>query len=262
MTDEKLAECSAEATGVYIRLMCLFHKSAEYGSILLRQKDKQNDSNILNFATKLVKHLPYSVEVIERGLKELIDENVLQLEGDKLIQKRMVQDNELSIKRSEAGKKGGFATAKSTAKNTAKNTANYESENEDVNEDEIEILNLLNETAGKKYRPVESNMKFIRARLAEKFTINDFRFVIQNKTAEWSGTENEKFLRPETLFNATKFQSYVNEPPFTPDRAKVETFTYDQMVEKAMYDRDVFSRYKRLKDGRYCSIKDAERLKL
>ena len=27
LTDEKLAECSAMATGVYIRLMCIMHKS-------------------------------------------------------------------------------------------------------------------------------------------------------------------------------------------------------------------------------------------
>ena len=27
MTDEKLSECSAESTGVYIRVMCIMHKS-------------------------------------------------------------------------------------------------------------------------------------------------------------------------------------------------------------------------------------------
>ena len=30
MTDERLNECSAAANGVYIRLMCLMHKSEEY----------------------------------------------------------------------------------------------------------------------------------------------------------------------------------------------------------------------------------------
>ena len=56
LTDEKLIECSAESTGVYIRLMCIMHKSDEYGTILLRQKDKQNSNNCLNFANKLAKH--------------------------------------------------------------------------------------------------------------------------------------------------------------------------------------------------------------
>ena len=53
MTDEKQAECSAESTGVYIRLMCLLHKSDTYGKIQIKakfkQNDKQNDKQILNF---------------------------------------------------------------------------------------------------------------------------------------------------------------------------------------------------------------------
>ena len=43
MTDEKLNECSAKANGIYIRLMCIMHKSEEYGTILLKQKYKQNE---------------------------------------------------------------------------------------------------------------------------------------------------------------------------------------------------------------------------
>ena len=44
LTDEKLADCSANANGVYIRLMCILHKSEPYGKILLKQKYKQNAS--------------------------------------------------------------------------------------------------------------------------------------------------------------------------------------------------------------------------
>ncbi|MFA5407989.1 MAG: hypothetical protein WC343_04380, partial [Bacilli bacterium] len=80
LTDEKLAECSAESTGVYIRLMCLMHKSEEYGIILLKQKDKQNSKQINNFAYKLAKQMPYSTEVIEQSLSELLEENVLILD--------------------------------------------------------------------------------------------------------------------------------------------------------------------------------------
>jgi hypothetical protein len=50
LTDEKLIECSAQATGVYVRLMCIMHKSEDYGKILLRQKDKQKPKQIENFA--------------------------------------------------------------------------------------------------------------------------------------------------------------------------------------------------------------------
>ena len=107
LTDEKLIECSASATGVYIRVMCIMHKSDPYGMILLKQKDKQTSSTIQNFALKLIKSLPYDLDVIKSGLEELINEDVLQIEDDKLIQKRMVKDFSISNKRAEAGKKGG-----------------------------------------------------------------------------------------------------------------------------------------------------------
>jgi hypothetical protein len=52
------------------------HKSDEYGTILLKQKDKQTDNQIKNFALKLVKHLPFTIEVIELALQELFDEGI------------------------------------------------------------------------------------------------------------------------------------------------------------------------------------------
>jgi hypothetical protein len=113
LTDEKLAECSAAATGVYIRVMCLMHKSEEYGIILLRQKYKQNKNVCLNFAYQLSKNLPYPVDVINGALCELVDEGVLNIDTGKeikLIQKRMVRDFKLSELRSVSGKKGGKKT--------------------------------------------------------------------------------------------------------------------------------------------------------
>lgn len=145
LTDEKLAECSAESTGVYIRLMCLMHKSSQYGVILLKQKDRQNASNILNFACKLARQMPYSVEVIERSLSELVEEDVLQLEGDVLYQKRMVKDANLSDTRASAGRRGGKASKEKSSSQDfacnfaqAKLQANTENEIENEYESEIE----------------------------------------------------------------------------------------------------------------------------
>jgi len=146
ITDEKLSECSAESTGVYIRLMCIMHKSQEYGTVLLKQKDKQNPSKIKNFAVKLQRLMPYSVDVIERSLTELVDEEVLTIEGDALMQRRMVKDGNLSLIRANAGSKGGkIAKGKSVAgsfakaKSKAKEQANTEYEYEYEIEDEIEV---------------------------------------------------------------------------------------------------------------------------
>ena len=133
LTDEKLIECSASATGIYARLMCIMHKSNPYGTILLKQKDKQTENICLNFALKLAKQMPYEIEEIQAGLAELISEEVIILNENKIYQKRMVHDEALSLKRSEAGKKGGKKTQKFAK---AKVKANTEDENEYENEDD------------------------------------------------------------------------------------------------------------------------------
>jgi hypothetical protein len=136
LTDEKLIECSAQATGVYFRLICIMHKSEEYGKILLKQKDKQSTEPMINFAQKIARQMPYSFEVVMSSLKELVSEHVLSIDGDSLCQKRMIRDNLLSLSRAEAGRKGGkFAQAKIKA-NSKANT-----ENENVIENETEDLN-------------------------------------------------------------------------------------------------------------------------
>ena len=49
-------------------------------------------------------------------------------------------------------------------------------------------------------------------RLAEGFTIDDFKKVIDVKCAQWLNDPNmKKYLRPETLFKASHFESYLNE---------------------------------------------------
>ena len=73
----------------------------------------------------------------------------------------------------------------------------------------ISIVDYLNERAGTKYRASTGKTKtLIHARLAEGFTLDDFKTVIDKKCAEWLGTEYEKYLRPETLFG-TKFEGYL-----------------------------------------------------
>lgn len=141
MTDEKLNECCAATHGIYIKgIMCLMHKSDQYGKILLKQKDKQTGNQIKNFAIKCDKHLPYTVDQIESAIIELVNEKVLSIEGDSLCQKRMIKDNSISELRSKAGYKGGtkskyFAKPKQEPKQEPKQKANseYESESEDEN---------------------------------------------------------------------------------------------------------------------------------
>ena len=85
-----------------------------------------------------------------------------------------------------------------------------DSPNESLNDTYKEIISYLNEKAGMNYRAAsKKTQSCIHARLAEGFTIEDFKIVIDKKCAEWIGTEYEKYLRPETLFG-TKFEGYLN----------------------------------------------------
>lgn len=154
MTDEKLNECCAATHGVYIKgIMCLMHKSEEYGKILLKQKDQQTGNKVKNFALKIAKHTPYSEEEIEAALFELLAEKVLYIDGDSLCQKRMINDNAISQARSAAGKTSAeikktksskrkkFVSTKpitnSPTNTQTKSSTNSENEIEDDNEDDI-----------------------------------------------------------------------------------------------------------------------------
>lgn len=74
-----------------------------------------------------------------------------------------------------------------------------------------EVLEYLNEKAGKRYKAVDRNLKHIKARLREGFTVDDCKSVIDKKCAEWAKNERmNQYLRCETLFGG-KFESYLNQ---------------------------------------------------
>ena len=78
-----------------------------------------------------------------------------------------------------------------------------------------EVLNYLNRKLSKiKPRGFKitstANRKFIRGRLTEGYEVVDLIKVINTMYDKWVGTSWEEYLRPETLFNATKFQTYIN----------------------------------------------------
>jgi len=74
-----------------------------------------------------------------------------------------------------------------------------------------EVILYLNEKAGKRFNPkTEANRKFVKGRLAEKYTVDDLKAVVDIMVSEWKDTKFEDYLRPETLFNSQKFQTYIN----------------------------------------------------
>ena len=74
-----------------------------------------------------------------------------------------------------------------------------------------EIVQYLNQKTGKNFKHTSKvTQRHIRARLAEGFTVSDFKQVIDKKCSDWLRDQKMKeYLRPETLFG-TKFESYLN----------------------------------------------------
>lgn len=74
-------------------------------------------------------------------------------------------------------------------------------------------ISYLNQLLGTRYSTkVAANTDLVKARYSEGRTQNDFKTVIDKKVAQWQSDKNmSKYLRPETLFNRTKFESYLNE---------------------------------------------------
>lgn len=73
----------------------------------------------------------------------------------------------------------------------------------------------LNQVANKRFKFVDKTKRLLLARFKEGYTLEDFKQVIDIKTAEWKDSpEFSKYLRPETLFGS-KFDGYLNQKPKT-----------------------------------------------
>lgn len=77
--------------------------------------------------------------------------------------------------------------------------------------DEIaSVIDYLNEKADRNYQAVPANTKLVAARMREGATVEQLKAVIDAKVSEWG--EDPKmaaYLRPETLFGATKYAQYA-----------------------------------------------------
>lgn len=174
-----------------------------------------------------------SKSIISAYLTELVDEGLLEV-----IQKGSNDNNSSSLYRITTYKKtrtdietetrtdnrtdkysdfNGSDITNRTDARTDIETENWNSKKElikRINKKEIysRVITRLNELTNKKYKPTtKKTIDYINARLNEDFTEHDFYEVIEIKCEEWLGTENEKYLRPETLFG-NKFEGYLNQP--------------------------------------------------
>jgi uncharacterized phage protein (TIGR02220 family) len=77
-----------------------------------------------------------------------------------------------------------------------------------------ELLAFLNAKTNRHFRATDTTLKPIVERLKEGFSPDECRAVIVRKAREWGRDDKMRpFLRPETLFGATKFAQYIGEVP-------------------------------------------------
>lgn len=76
-----------------------------------------------------------------------------------------------------------------------------------------EIIDYLNAATSSKFsKSTDATRKSIRARLKAGATIDDFRKVIDHKVEKWGNDDRmREYLRPQTLFAPSHFESYLNE---------------------------------------------------
>lgn len=101
-----------------------------------------------------------------------------------------------------------------------------------------EIISYLNSKAGTHYRNVDSNRKLITARMKEGYTVEDFKTVIDKKCDEWKGTDMQQFIRPVTLFQASKFENYMNAPAKPKKQASIVIPMPDFIKEQETAERE------------------------
>ena len=93
------------------------------------------------------------------------------------------------------------------------------------------MIDYLNEKVNKKFKHGDKNLNFIIARFNDGFSIDDCKYVVDVKSGQWKDTENDLYLRPETLFG-NKFDGYLNEKKIVKsdkrnDRYKGQGISYE-----------------------------------
>ncbi|ELJ9241058.1 phage protein [Staphylococcus pseudintermedius] len=217
--------------------------------ILLYLLSRPDDWQI--YETELEQHSTDGLSGLKSGIKELEEIGYIQRNRKRDKSGRLngyeylVYEQPHHIRFSNVGKTVNGKTNNGKTVNGKSHTTNNNSTNNDLtnnnntnNDSNIlsgdptaypyrEVINYLNKQTGKQYKSTtKKNQTVIRARTDEGFTLDDFKKVIDNKVAEWKGTDMEKYLRPETLFG-TKFEGYLNQTPKLSGVDQLERMKYD-----------------------------------
>ena len=216
---ESLPDAYAIIT-VWFKLLCLAGKQNNSGVFMMNNQIAYTDKMLATIFRMKETTVTMAIQTFEQfGMIEVIDgvitipnwgkhQNLDQLENRKAYMKNYMQEYRQK-QQALLGKTNSKVNSKTNSKVNV-NEADKEIDKEEDKELYIYIVQHLNEKAGTKYKHTSKKTQTcIHARLAEGYSVDDFKTVIDKKCADWIGTEYEMYLRPETLFG-TKFESYLN----------------------------------------------------
>lgn len=215
---ETMPECDTIIV-IWFKLLCLAGKQNN-GGVFQMGQIPYTDEMFAAIFRRPINTVRLALNTFERfGMIEIIRETVTIPNWGKhqsldAYEKKKVRDRE-RIARKRAEQKALIEMSPDMSPDKSPVVASLEEDKEEEKERDkdiyISIVSYLNEKAGTKYKATTAKTKSaIKARLAEGFTVDDFKTVIDKKCAEWIGDDKmEKYLRPETLFG-TKFEGYLN----------------------------------------------------
>lgn len=216
---------------IWFKLLCLAGKNNNSGVFLLNDRIPYTEEMLATIFRKEVNTVRFALKTFsDFGMIELIN-NVITIpnwnkhqtldayekkkERDRIYQKEKRAKQKLLIESSKKSSDKSNDNSSDTSSDVVALEEDKEKEEEreediDINI-YIEIIDYLNSKANTNYRVNNKKTRAsINARIAEGFTIDDFKKVIDIKSSEWLNTNMQQYLRPETLFG-TKFEGYLNQ---------------------------------------------------
>lgn len=189
-----------------IEIYGLFHDNGEqfYSLSLFKRMDKKLEITITRKKAAFIKWNPEQAETMTE--QEII------IEVSKGITQAMHMHN---ISNAQAIHINAKEINQTKETNKTKEIKETSATNAHASDSKIylDVINYLNEKLDTKYSSKsKATRKLIDSRMNEenKYCLEDFKKVIDIKAKEWVGTDQAKYLRPETLFS-NKFEGYLNQ---------------------------------------------------
>lgn len=105
---------------------------------------------------------------------------------------------------------------------------------DNISDSAKQVIQHLNAVTESKFQCCKSNINHINGRLNDGYTVEDLCLVITQKQIEWgSDGKMAQYIRPSTLFKASKFSGYLQAAKITklnPDNRPVTLADFDDLT--------------------------------